>query len=148
MKKYSQPYNWYFGLAVVLLLLFLFPHFREGALDLSLDDTYVVIGYDLLIPLLTIVVALAGLVVYWLRLIQNKLSKLIYFLHLLLTVIGILALLFPQGAQPTITDNSAYELFDRNPINFTSALLLTALFAQLLYGVNTIVLIFRNLFKK
>src|SRR5690606_13522007 len=102
---------------------------------------YFILDLEVFSKILAVVFGLAGLVVYLLRNMLTRVSRILYFVHLALTVSGLTIWLLTSALRVEYGDSG----YVQNVPDHYNAFALIALLAQLLFAANTLVLIFINL---
>ena len=133
----------------LIMLRFYWWNFEDAVLDINVHDTYYIIHYSHILQILAILYALAGLI-YWLLIrFEFALIKSLTKTHSICTL-SIIPLYFIGNFLLDKFYNSEFPLFDDTSkfIIFITILIIIGLIAQLIFFINTITSIVKNLIKK
>lgn len=154
IKKYSQTLS--YGLTAITTLIFGFLYAgSDSALDISIHDTYFVISINHLLIVIACFFLFFTFCSWAQEHFNRKPNKILFLLHYLITIIGLLAIgmslfsISTQTPQRYYQDYSAYDLFE--PQSFVESnynnlfmILLTIGIAQLLFFINIVIALYKN----
>lgn len=152
MTKYTQTFT--YGITALLIILTgtLSPLFlSDSVLDITVHDTYFVIGLDIISICLGLIFLLYAFFTWTQEHFNRKPNKTLFLIHYLTTVFGILLIgyLLEQPHSPSrYYDYSVQESFDNQTfqkasINYLYILLIIISSVQILFFVNIIYSFFK-----
>lgn len=138
--NFNKPYQLFWGSILLIWLAVLF--LPAEAIDLQLHDPYLVIAYDHLAMLLTILLAGIGLLYWFFR--KKQLIQWMTIFHTLITILPILILFIRCGFPK---EDGVGEYIEGDAMGrslFYLSLLLAFIFGQILFVLNLLIALFKK----